>query len=104
MENKFENNMGEIQWIFKDTHIEVTEVRLRTRRQSLIPYSAILYFSTEVSKDRSNDDSSVDIYLKNGQDLELTLDISRFREDEIGKIRSILTEKLFPTDSQLGIG
>lgn len=97
MENKFENNMGDIQWVFKDTHIEVTEVRLRTRRQSLIPYSVILYFSTEMSKEKNNDDSSVNIYLKNGQELELNLDISSFRQDQIGTIQKILTEKVILT-------
>lgn len=90
MDSKFENNLKDLQWYFTDTYLEVTEMRPRTCRQSRIPYSAILYFSTLTNREENRGDSTVTIFLTNGNELDITFSPSSLQADSVIHVREIL--------------
>lgn len=96
MQSKFENNMGDTQWLFTDSHLEVTEVRMRTRRQIIVPYSSILYFSSVTNREDNNGDSTFSICLRNGQEFEMNFGVSSFRADDVEQVKKILMDKVLP--------
>lgn len=90
MDSKFENNLKDLQWYFTDTYLEVTEMRPRTCRQSRIPYSAILYFSTVTNREENRGDSTVVVYLKNGNEFDINFSSSSLQADSVVQVREIL--------------